>query len=242
MKKIGAFLVLVALLGLGGFFVYQNLGGWVRTEAQRIASDAAGVEVSIGDINVLFNDKTVEVKNIKVANPKGFEGLHAIQLGNIRATAEVLSRDKIVLKEVVASGEIINLESRLDKVNLRELLKGIQSRNAAKSKPSTSDMKAPKVVIKELRIERGELNSSLSALGKKTSGKLTVPEIRMYNVGEGKGSNNASQVAAKIIQEILNKSIQTAAQQGVIQGTIQDVGKGLADSVKGMKDRLLNGK
>jgi len=242
MKKGTVFTILIFLLALAGFFVYQNLGGWVRTQAQRIASEAAGVDVSIGGIQVSWADKTVQINGIKVDNPAGFPGDKAIELGNIKATAEELSREKIILKEVVVTGEKINLENVANKINLRELLKGVQERNAAKGgQPTQSDVKAPKIVIKQFRIEQGELNSSLAMLGKKAGGKLTVPEIRMYNLGEGKSSNNASEVAAKILQEILNKSIQVAAKQGLIQGTLKDIGKGAVDSVKDLKNNLLHG-
>ena len=237
-KKTAFFLIAAVALGFAGFFVYQNLGGWARTEAQRIATDAAGVEVSIGGINVLFKDKTVMINNVKVANPKGFDAAYAITLGNIKATAETLTRDKIVLKEVVASGEIINLESNLDKINLKELQKGIQARSA-KKKPSASEIKTPKVIIKQFRIEQGELNSAITFLGKKNESKLTIPTIKMYNLGEGKATNNADEVAAKIIQEILTKALQTASSQGLLSsGGIKGATQGFKDSVKGMKDNL----
>lgn len=238
-KKI-VLLIVIILLGCGGFFVYQNLGGWIRTESQRIASDAAGVDVKIGGIDVNFSDKTIVVNNIKVANPKGFEAANSITLGNIRVQAEDLSREKIVLKEVVATGEFINLEMDGNKINLQELLNGIKSRNASGSKKSSSDIKAPKVIIKELRIEKGELSSSIGLLGKKTQNKMAIPTIRMNNLGEGKSSSNANEVAAKILQEILTKAIQTASSQGLLSsGGIKDAAKGLKGSAKGMMDSLL---
>jgi hypothetical protein len=228
---------LFGLLIAGGVFVYHNLGGWVRTEAQRIASEAAGVDVTIGSIDVAFRDKTIEVKSIKVANPKGFSG-HAFTLGNIRIQAEQLSREKIVLKEVVATNEFVNLEVDGTRVNLRELLKGVQARSGSTPKSSPS-AKAPQVVIKELRIEKGRLNSSLGLMSKKTSQELSIPTIRMNNLGQGKSSSNADEVAGKIIQENLNKSLQAAAQQGLVESTLKDLGGSVKDTATGLKDKLL---
>lgn len=228
-----------AILGLliaGGIFVYHNLGGWIRTEAQRVASEAAGVDVTIGSIDVAFREKTIQVKNIKVGNPKGFSG-HAFTLGNIRVQAEQLSREKIVLKEVVATDELVNLEIEGSRVNLRELLKGVQARSGSTPK-SSSSAKAPQLIIKELRIEKGRLNSSLGLMGKKSSQELAIPTIRMNNLGQGKSSSNADEVAGKIIQEILNKSLQAAAQQGLIQGTLKDIGGSVKDTATGLKDKL----
>jgi len=62
----------VTVLG-GGIYVYMNLGNISKMIAENVASEALGVKVSIGEIDVSVKDKLVTVTDIRVRNPRGYK-------------------------------------------------------------------------------------------------------------------------------------------------------------------------
>src|SRR5262249_21620414 len=140
-KQLVTIAVIAALIG-GGWFVYRNMFDWARIQAEKVASESLGGKVTIGSIGASLRDKTVSVKNIKIGNPKGFDTDYAVKLGDIEVVADVLSREKVVIKKVLVSDNSINLEMKGASSNLQALQSGIKkggkpTKTESQSKPPT---------------------------------------------------------------------------------------------------------
>jgi hypothetical protein len=71
----------ISMLALATY-LFLNLNAIVIRTTEDIASDALGVQVHIGDIDISLSDKTVNVKNIRVDNPKKYKGRYILETEN----------------------------------------------------------------------------------------------------------------------------------------------------------------
>jgi len=221
-KKIIMAVVLLALIG-GGYFVYRNMFDWIRLQAERVASDSLGVDVGIGSIDASFRNKTVRIKNIEIGNPKGYGMGDALKFGDIEIVADVLSRDRIVIKKVSVTDNEINLEMKGSKSNLNALSSGIKSGGGQPK--SEESAKAPTLNIEDLVIDKTKLTVKSNLV--KSQGDITVPTIRLKNVGQN--NNQATAVVAQIARAVLNEALSAAAKNGVLQ----NLSKAGVDTLKG---------
>jgi uncharacterized protein involved in outer membrane biogenesis len=221
-KNIVIVALLVALIG-GGWFVYRNMFDWARIQAEKVASESLGVKVTIGSIGASFRDKSVSVKNIKIGNPKGFDTAYAVKLGDIQVVADVLSRDKVVIKKVLVSDNNINLEMKGASSNLNALQSGIKKSGKPTASEKTS--KTPTLNIKDLVIDKSSINFQSDLV--KNNGEVVMPTIHLKNVGQD--NNQASAVVAQITRAVLNEALTAAARSGVLQ----NLSKAGTDALKG---------
>ncbi len=230
-KSIIAAVAVLVLLG-GGYFVYRNMFDWIRIQAEKVASESLGVDVGIGSISVAFKDKTVRVKGIKIGNPKGFDTPYAVKLGLVEVQADVLSREKIVIKKVLVSDNSLHLEMKGPRSNLNALSQGIKGKGG--NKASSGDSKPPTVNITDLVIEKTAMNVRSDMV--KNQGAISLPTIRLKNVGQN--NNQASAVVAQITRTVVNEALTAAARSGVLQNLSKQGVDTLKDGLKTGGDGL----
>ena len=84
----GIFSVIVLLIIAAGIFLYFNFGGIAKTLAQKIASDALGVSVRMTSLDISLEERTAVVNNLRISNPPGYDGAHAMTAEKIISSAK----------------------------------------------------------------------------------------------------------------------------------------------------------
>jgi hypothetical protein len=224
-KKKIILLAFVLVVAGGGVYVACNALDWARIAAQNIASDALGVDVSVGSVDVSLADKSVRVSGVTIGNPRGYDTPYAVRLGAIKIAADILSRDQLAFRDVTVTDNTVFLEFKGVKSNLAALSNGIKT-VPKKQTDSGHDKKSagPNITIKTLLIDASSVTIRAPLLNTDTS--LVVPPIRLTNVGQN--NNQAAAVVAQITRAIISSVLNAAARNGVL-GKITTTGTTLLD-------------
>jgi uncharacterized protein involved in outer membrane biogenesis len=170
-----------------------------------------------------------------VANPSGCKTPIAIKVGEISVRMNPLSAfsDKTIIDSLTLKSPEITLEGGLKKNNLTQIQKNMNDYNSdsstTASKPTAASDAAlqsgKKFQINELVITGARLHViSLFATGKNVS--ISLPVIRLVNLGSGPAGITSPEVAQKALKALLNSITENAAE------TITNLGKEAVSKAK----------
>ena len=141
----------VTVLG-GGIYVYMNLGNISKMIAENVASEALGVKVSIGEIDVSVKDKLVTVTDIRVRNPRGYKKPNIMTVSTVKIKAGSLSQELLNFNDIRVSGANTYVEVKNKTTNLhtlRDQVAGISAKRDAEKTDAQRGKKPIKVIIKK---------------------------------------------------------------------------------------------
>ncbi|MFO0389582.1 MAG: hypothetical protein ACK502_07695 [Alphaproteobacteria bacterium] len=223
-------LIILAVLVAAGAYVYMNLGSFITRTTEKIASDALGVKVAIGSIDVSLYDKKVTVHSIKVGNPSGYRKPHALTAESIHIGLNTASKEIIDFNDIQVKGSVVNVEINEKGMNLTDL-KALANKKEQKESVGSEQIR---VIIKHLVIDASTINTSIAMLDKDIQ-SIQLPALKFSNIGGDKGVD-----AGKAIEQVVTKylgSVESAARQnglfngvpglGDAKGVLDDAAKGL---------------
>jgi len=150
-------------------------------------------------------EQLLELNNLKIANPKGFDGDTAIFVENVRVQADpkLLFSDEPVVRVVGVTGASVNSEANLGRgFNLKKLLD-----NAMRFGEPKLLKRLPK---KKWRIEKAvvetcEVNMITKLLEKQTTTKR-LERFEMDFLGEDGKGMTADQAIVKVLKTLMEKA------------------------------------
>lgn len=229
-------IILIAVTTLvfaGGVYLYMNFNSMITRQAERIASDALGVRVNIGSIDISLSDKVATVNTIEIGNPKGYKKDNAITADSIRIGLNSAATDLIDFNDITVKGSVVNLEVNENGMNLLDLKNLAQS----KKQTDTAGSETVRVIVKKMVIEASTINPSVTFLDRDIT-SITMPAIHFSNLGQG-GGMEAGDAIVKVITKYINETVQQARQSGALTGVkipgTDDVKKLMDDAKEGIK-------
>lgn len=194
MKKILIVLTVLALIVLA---VGLTLDGIVASAIESGASGALGISTSVGSADLSLFSGGLQISALEVNNPPGFESEHIFEVGNteIDVSLGTVFDDTIIAPRLLVEDVVINVEQKRGKMNYSTLRDNLRKRKAGSGSRSTS---GKRFVIEEVLIRNIVTNLNFPPL--QTS--VTVPEIRIKDVGKGSEGAAQDELAEKIFEEI----------------------------------------
>ena len=229
MKKIKKLILLtfLALLIGGGIFVYLNFGHWAKMQAEKIATNALGVKVSISSLDISLKEKKATVKGIRIANPPGFKKAHSIKIDAVSVSLREASRELIDFSNIQVSGTDVNLEVTEKGTNLQALKK------LASSKKKEKTAGPIKVIVRKMTIGQSEVNPSVTLLNTDI-GTIKVPPVRISGIGTKSNGVLAKEAVSQILLQYVRAAEREATKagaygglKGAVDGAVNDVKKKL---------------
>ena len=264
MKKIVVGLVVVAaLIAVAAVFLLTNLGAVIKSAVERFGSDATKAKVTLSTADVSLTSGEGKLAGLVIANPEGFSGANAFELGLISLKLDTASvtTDTIVVKEVVVQGPKIRYEldgklsSNLGRIQenidayTRSLGGGGKSGGGGKagggSKPAPDETASKpsggekKFVIENFYVRGGEV--SLGTAASAAGASCPLPEIHLTGIGKKSGGATAGEVTSQVLGAITKGALDAAMSNGLTKAAKDAVGgavKGVTDTLGG----LLGGK
>jgi hypothetical protein len=218
MKKILLTAAAVALLLLTGTlgYLYFSLNSLVKKAVETVGPTITNTEVRLASANLSPFSGSGKLSGFVIGNPEGFKGPFALKLGSIAVSVDkgTILKDPIVVNSVIIRGPEIALIGTPSGNNLGKLLQNIQTSGPSKTKEETPAKEAsPKnFVVREVVISGAKVHLSASALDQKVSQTLSLPDIRLQNIGTAGRGVPARDIAMQIITPLIN----AAAKQGMI--------------------------
>ncbi len=219
--KFGLFLFsfLVILIAVGAAYLYINMGSIAKQITEQVASDALGVPVRVGNMDISLKDKKVTISNLSIANPAGYKKPHAIMVKKIEVAGESFSKELLVFSRIIVDGTNVNLEVSDKGTNLSDLKNNIGNKPSTNkpSKSKASKGEDIKVVVKKFSLTGAQLNPSVTLLGGDLA-KITVPDINLHGIGQKENGILAKDAISQIMSAVLKKFNSSANGAGFLKG------------------------
>ncbi|MFP4386650.1 MAG: hypothetical protein ACLFP8_05400 [Alphaproteobacteria bacterium] len=213
------FSALVLLVIGGGIYLYMNINSITKDYSERAASDALGVPVTIGEMDILLEDMKVVVRDVAVANPEGYRNAHAITIKNIMLDGESFSPQHLTFSSVDVDGTDVFLEVSQNGLNLGALQKATaQELQDGEGEAQTADSTAAKVIVRRFSLTGAKLTPSVTHLPSRDFSAVEVPDIRLSDIGEKENGVVAEEAIAQIMNVVIKEVAKTANREGFLKG------------------------
>ena len=220
MKKIvlAALLVLLLTLGFGVYYLLSNLDNIVKAAIEHYGSEATQTTVQVKKVQIKLTDGSGSIRGLTVGNPQGFETPLAFSLGEISTQTDLnsLSGDVFVIEHIVVRAPEVFFELNSKGNNNLEALKENLAKGAVRTTGNSAKTSGsePKMIIRKLVFEGGNIEASVVPLNKNYS--LKLPIIEMSNLG---GNNGATpdQIAEQALSKFTDLAMAVVKKKGLDQ-------------------------
>ena len=222
MKKIFKFLVwLLAVAVILVVALYLTAGFWVKTAVSTLVPQVTKTAASLDDADISLLKGELTLKGFRIANPDGFVGKNAFELGEVfvKFTPSSLLTPQINIDEIRINGTKVDMEaSNTGRINLitlgqnaQEFMVGISSSDQGKTvNTQTNGTQVEKnVLIKNLSITN--TIADFVIMNNKTQFK--VPDYHEKNIGTNK-KMTLQETVALILSKLSGNSFTEYAKQG----------------------------
>lgn len=201
------------------------------------ASKTLKVKVTLEDISLSILSGSVELDNLIVANPEGYENTNLLEAGNVKVDVGLksLMSDTVNINDMIFNDITVVIEQKGFTNNLQQILDSLPKSDDAKTEEKTDGKeKASKnLLIKNLEMNNITIKIKLIPLpGKIDTIPMTLAPIKMTNLGSD-DKMSIAQLSAKILTAIA----MGVAEQGI--GIIPDEILGPIKGVLGSGSKIL---
>jgi len=223
---LGLVVLLIVALVAGYFF----LGTIVKSGVEKVGPKVTKTDVKLKGATLSVFSGSGELKGFAVGNPEGYKSPTAIQVGSVSVNVEPRSvmSDKVIVHAIKMEAPEITFEGSLGGNNLSKLLDNIKSSSESDKQATSKDQKssAKKLQVDDFLLTGAKVHLLTSMLGGR-SATVSIPDIHMTNLGEGKDGITAAELGEKVFAEIFQKTI------AAVTSEIGNLGKGATDLMKG---------
>ena len=226
-KTLLSLVAVVVVLFIGALgYLYFSLNSLVKKAVETVGPTITRTDVRLASARLSPFSGSGSLNGFVIGNPEGFQGPFALKLGNIAVSVdkETLLKDPIVVNSVIIRGPEIALIGTPSGNNLGKLLQNIQSSGSSsktKEEKPPQEASSKKFVIKEVVISGTKVHLAASALDQKVNQTISIPDIRLQNIGTAGKGISARDVAMQIITPLINaaakEGINALAKQGLQQ-------------------------
>lgn len=226
-------------IGVGAYYLVSNLSSLVASAIEKHGSDVTQTSVGVSGVKISLREGRGSITDLRIASPEGFKTRNVFALADITIDLDLASvrENPIVIDEIRIRAPVINAEVlKNGNSNIDELRKRVQAYSGAKAESADGVQK--KLRIKKFVFEQGRVEVDASALGvgKRT---LTLPEIRLDNVGGEKGVP-PDQIAKLILTTVAKKTASEIASSEVNRLIKEQLGESISEKAKGLLGKIGN--
>jgi hypothetical protein len=223
MKKIalGLGLGLVVLLVAGYIAATYFLGHIVVAGVNAFGPRLTQTKVALGGATVSPLTGSGTLRDLAVANPKGWSENDAFRLGHIHVdiVPSSLFGRHIVIEEITIDRPEFLYETKLVSSNVKELLKNIEAfagRKDAAQPPQAQDGQPIRIEVKKFRLTNGVARLGVGP----AAVPVPLPPISLDNLGTAEGGVTPDQLAGAVMKSVLASIVSgTAEALGQVAGT-----------------------
>lgn len=239
-------ILIAALLWLG----YSQIDRLIKLGIEAGTPPVVQTSVTVVSVKLSPFSGTGLIEGFEIGNPQGFTGPRAMRIGRTEVALDTssVSGDKIIIKHIRIADPEINLEAGLGGTNLKHIAKNAQdfvtrqsamtSGQGGSSSPVPVDDGTPKKSVKlqvdELLITGAKLSASAAGLVPNANASVTLPDIRLTNLGSGGMGISPAELTALVLSRISTEAAKASA-SGQLKNLLQGSG------VKIESDGLKNG-
>lgn len=225
----GALLVAIG----AGYWLVSSLDSLVKSAIETYGPEITGVSVKVGSVRLSPTSGQGTIKGLRLGNPPGFKTSQALALSEISVTLDPasLTRDVILIQEILVSGAAVSYEKVGNTTNLDAIQRNVDAymRKFSGGQPAAGGPQK-KMIIDSLVIR----SSKVTVAGTLTAGSAittSIPDVRLRDIGKRTNGATAGEVVRQVMGA-LTASV-TRAATAAIGNIAKGAGKA-AGSVRGL--------
>ncbi|MEQ8820162.1 MAG: AsmA family protein [Sumerlaeia bacterium] len=198
-----AALLLLAVMALAaGIYFFTQKDELLRKGAEKGTAYVLDVPATVGGASLELQNEAVQLNDIVIPNPQGFESDHAMAFATIRAEVDVQSlRTEVpTIRLIRISGADIILEQKKGGSNLQKLMENAQ-RLSDPNKPVDPNEEPARFRVQKIVVEGSTTRVAIPFLGGKTY-DVPIEDIEITDLGGEDGILTAEEMAEVLIETV----------------------------------------
>ena len=236
------FLVLAALIGAALYYGFYRLDDLAKTAIEKYGSEAIATKLSVESVSINLKDGNATIKNLAIANPKGFADKDAIyaslikiDLDTSKTTSELvvikrvlIDKPKVYFEKTEKTDNLSVLQKNADdysKKMTKELnQKSTDQKKAQKSKGDSINLQINNIDLNGVQVHYRDPRLLGNAI------ELAVPNIHIAKIETGKNGTSSDEISGQVMEPIMRALRETAL--GSLTEYLNKALKGLGDGTK----------
>ncbi len=189
---VAALALLMVIVGIA-VFLYNSIDSIVEAAIEKEGSRVLGTRLSVGSVDISLKSGRGTIRDVSMANPKGFSSNEMFTLGEITVDIDVksLNRDPVVIDEITISAPKVraemNAQAQTNVGVVKSTVDKYQSAPAPKERKEDSGFEK-RFVIEKFVFEEGTVDLDATAMGVEAT-QVALPPVRLNHVGGSKGDS-----------------------------------------------------
>lgn len=230
--------VIIALLIGVVVFLVLNVNSLIKTGIETVGPDVLGVPVTVDDVSISFMGGSGEIQGLRITNPEGYDGQHAITIDNMRVAVDTqsLTTDRVRVREIIIGSPVINYEGSLKSSNIKTLQENAAGEASSEQEAGGDKGQGTAVQIDYFEIKDAKLNVDISVLSKPLN--LVMSSLLMEDIGKDERATPAE--AATRILATLNRNIVPLIRENAsnVKSRLEERGKELEGKANKLEEKV----
>ncbi len=207
--KFIVFIVVLVLVAAGGAVVY--LDQLAKSGIEQGATYALGVDTKVDSVRLKLQTGEFGMSGLSVRNPAGFGEPYFLRVGSaaLGVPPAKLLEDTIHIPRVTITDVDVTLLRQKGGSNYDKILANLSRLESGKAPAADAPSSAKQLIIDELVVTNIAAKISLGLLGDATKLDVTVPEIRLKNLGSESGGMTTAELTNVLTKTILDAVIRS---------------------------------
>ncbi len=238
--RVAKWIGIILLVVIVGAILLRDM--LIRRAIVDIGTMATGTKVEVGSFSSSLMGGSVTLKDLRVANPEGYQNPDAFNLGEVHVQLKLatLLTNKIEIEEILISGMHVDFEQRLDgSNNLTDIQKNVEQfagLGKDESAESEEEVEEPaeeekqEAAKKQLVIRLFEVidsNVTISSKLLQSSAEMPLPDITLTDIGDGK---SLGETLNALYAELLSAIVRGLGSIGLSGENFKALGDSLSQS------------
>jgi len=211
-------------------YLRSNLDSIVANAIETYGTQAAGVPVRVGSVDLALTEGKGTIRGLRVGNPVGYSSGDAFRLGEITVQVDPksLTGSPVSVPQIRVIAPEVNAElDAKGKSNLQTILDHVQS---AGGEAPAEEAEPIRLAIGQLVFEEGMLRGDATAVSGREDDafQTSMPSVKLSNIG-GAGGATPAEVSSAVLKAFLSQTTRSVAayqaQLAVEKNVGGDVGK-----------------
>lgn len=236
----------VLIMVIGAVLLGSNLGKVIKTGIENFGPKMTQTSVTVNSVDLSPTSGSGSIRGLVIGNPAPYQEPFALRLSEVTLAIDPSSiiSDKIVIKSLKIINPEITLEGGLSDNNLKKLLANVDAFSDLADPKAGASEKGDSTTQKKLQVDEFLLSGAKVAVKLNILGlgevrpTLTLPDIRLAQLGTGPEGITPVSLTRQIIGEIVAKTTSAiSAQVGAMgKGGLDKAAKALKGATEGLKD------
>ncbi len=166
----------------------------LKVGIETAATKVLNVGVTVGDVSLSLLKGTLDLNNLLISNPAGYEHPNLLELDNAHVDVGVTSLlgDTVIIEEVKLDGVTVVIEQKGLSNNLNVVLASLPAGGGQEAKPEEEAAAGKELQIANLEITHVKVKVKLLPIpGRVDTVELNLAPIKMTNLGSGEKMDTA---------------------------------------------------